>query len=285
MIDIERLSFGYDRRKPLFQNLNLRLEPGNVYGLLGLNGAGKSTLLKLMTGLLFADTGSLRSLGYAPAERKPGFLSQVFVLPEELNLPGVTIGEYIKTRAPFYADFKLDLLDRYLREFDLPRGNKLTKLSYGQKKKFLLSFGLACQSALLVMDEPTNGLDIPSKGQFRRLIAEALTPDRLFIISTHQVRDVESLIDPIVILHGGSVLFNHTIGEISARIRMAHTGTRPDPAADGLLHIEPAVGGFWSVWRDRNASDGSLDLEVLFNTIVSRPELGDSLFAAKGEAA
>jgi ABC-2 type transport system ATP-binding protein len=285
MIDIDHLSFRYAPRQSLFQDLSLSLEPGNIYGLLGLNGAGKSTLLRLMTGLLFADAGSLRSLGYAPAERKPGFLSQVFVLPEELNVPGVTIGEYVKTRAPFYPNFKLEHLERYLKEFDLPRDRKLTELSYGQKKKFLLSFGLACQSALLVMDEPTNGLDIPSKGQFRRLIAEALTPDRLFIISTHQVRDVESLIDPIVILHGGSVLLNHTVGEITSRIRMSHTGTRPDPAADGLLHTEPAVGGFWSVWKDRSASGGQLDLEVLFNTIISRPELGSSLFAVEGETA
>jgi ABC-2 type transport system ATP-binding protein len=250
-----------------------------------LNGAGKSTLLKLMTGLLFPDAGTLRSLDYTPAERKPGFLSQLFVLPEELNLPAVSIGEFVSARSPLYPSFDHEQLERYLTEFDLPRDRKLTKLSYGQKKKFLLSFGLACRSTLLVMDEPTNGLDIPSKGQFRRLIAEALTAERLFIISTHQVRDVESLIDPIVILHGGSVLFNHTIGEISSRIRMSHTATRPDSTAEGLLHTEPAVGGFWSVWSDRQASDGRLDLEVLFNTIISRPEIGRSVFAAQGEAA
>jgi ABC-2 type transport system ATP-binding protein len=285
MIDIDHLSFGYHRRQPLFRNLSLSLTPGNIYGILGLNGAGKSTLLKLMTGLLFPDAGALRSLDYTPAERKPGFLSQLFVLPEELNLPAVSVGEFVSARSPLYPSFDHEQLERYLTEFDLPRDRKLTKLSYGQKKKFLLSFGLACRSTLLVMDEPTNGLDIPSKGQFRRLIAEALTVERLFIISTHQVRDVESLIDPIVILHGGSVLFNHTIGEISSRIRMSHTATRPDPTADGLLHTEPAVGGFWSVWNDRQATDGLLDLEVLFNTIISLPEIGRSLFAAEGDAA
>ena len=285
MIDIDQLSFGYHPRRRLFESLNLNLKPGTIYGLLGLNGTGKSTLLKLITGLLFPGAGSVRSLGYEARNRQPGFLAQVFVLPEELNVPGVTLDEYVTSRAPFYPRFKHDELERYLKEFDLPRDRKLTELSYGQKKKFLLSFGLACHSALLVMDEPTNGLDIPSKGQFRRLIAEALTADRLFIISTHQVRDVESLIDPIVILHDGAVLLNRSIAEITSRIRMSHSPTRPDPKADGLLHTEPAIGGFWSVWKDSDASDGTLDLEVLFNTIVSNPALGRSLFATQGEAA
>lgn len=285
MIHVDNLAFGYHPRRLLFRELKLTLSPGTIYGLLGLNGTGKSTLLKLLTGLLFPLSGDVRALGHVPKNRNPDFLSQVFVLPEELNVPGVTIDEYVKTRAPFYPRFNADQLERYVKEFDLPRDRKLTALSYGQKKKFLLSFGLACNSALLLMDEPTNGLDIPSKGQFRRLIAEAMTADRLFVISTHQVRDVESLIDPIVILHEGAILFNRTIAEITSRIRMSHTGTRPDPNAEGLLHTEPAVGGFWSVWRDRDAGDGRLDLEVLFNTIVSNPALGRSLFATQEEAA
>jgi ABC-2 type transport system ATP-binding protein len=285
MIHVENLAFGYHPRRPLFRSLSLTLNAGTIYGLLGLNGTGKSTLLRLLTGLLFPGSGTVRCLGHVPRNRSPDFLAQVFVLPEELNVPGVTIAEYVKTRAPFYPNFQTTQLERYLKEFDLPRDLKLTALSYGQKKKFLLSFGLACQSPLLVMDEPTNGLDIPSKGQFRRLIAEAMTSERLFIVSTHQVRDVESLIDPIVILHDGAILFNRSIAEITSRIRMSHTGTRPDPNAQGLLHTEPAVGGFWSVWKDRDANDGRLDLEVLFNTIVSNPALGRSLFAAEGAAA
>jgi ABC-2 type transport system ATP-binding protein len=281
MIQINQLDFGYGPQA-LFRDMELTLVPGNIYGLLGINGAGKSTLLKLMTGLLFSESGSLRALGYDPARRDPGFLAQVFVLPEELNVPGITDREYLGSRAPFYPRFDHARFERYASEFELPRGRKLTTLSYGQKKKFLLAFGLACQSALLVMDEPTNGLDIPSKGQFRRLIADALTDERLFVISTHQVQDVASLIDPIVILHRGNVLLSRTMAEIAGKIRMQHGATRPDDAAEGLLYCEPAVGGYRSVWRDDDAGAGQVDLEVLFNTVVSRPEIFRGLFDDQG---
>ena len=285
MIGIEHLSFGYRPKEPLFADLSLSLTPGTVCGLLGLNGAGKTTLLKLMTGLLYPTTGALRALDYDPAERAPGFLSQVFMLPEELNVPRMSPQEYLAARAPFYPHFDRTAFERYAAEFNLPRDSRLTEFSYGQKKKFLLSFGLACKSALLIMDEPTNGLDIPSKGLFRRLVAEAVSEDRLFVISTHQVRDVESLIDPIVIVHEGRVLFNHSIDEISTHLKMTHTPTRPSSEADGLLHTEPAIGGFWSVWRDSTVAEGPLDLEVLFNTVISRPELGAALVSPRSGSA
>lgn len=282
MIDIENLRFGYSDQ-PLFKNLNLRLEPGNIYGLLGLNGAGKSTLLKLMTGLLFPDSGTIRSLDQDPAQRTPSFLSQIFVLPEELNLPGVTGEEYLATLAPFFANFDHRSFERYRKEFELPENMKLSSHSYGQKKKFLLSFGLASQAPLLVLDEPTNGLDIPSKGLFRRLVAEALTHDRIFVISTHQVKDVESLIDPIVILHEGQVLFNHAMGEITANVRMSKISTLPDPDAPKLIYSEPMVGGYWTVWAEGD-EDGSIDLEVLFNSVITNTGY-DALFHVEGVAA
>jgi ABC-2 type transport system ATP-binding protein len=283
MIEVSHLNFGYGR-DALFRDMDLTLMPGNIYGLLGVNGAGKSTLLRLATGLLFPGSGSLRSLGYDPARRQPGFLSQVFVLPEELNMPSLTDKQYVSLRAPFYPRFDHERFERYLAEFELPRGRRLTQLSYGQKKKFLLSFGLACQSALLLMDEPTNGLDIPSKGQFRRLIAEAASDERLFVISTHQVRDVAALIDPLVILHQGRVLLSRTMAEIAGRIRMEHTPTKPAADAPGLLHTESGVGGFWTVWRDHGGDGGQIDLEVLFNAVVSQPGICRDLFGSEGGA-
>lgn len=284
MIEINNLTFGYHRDK-LFQQMDLSLEPGNIYGLLGINGAGKSTLLKLMTGLLFPDSGSLTTLGYTPARRDPGFLARVSFLPEELNLGSITDRQFEYSVAPFYPNFSHEHFERYLREFDIPRNRRLSQLSYGQKKKFLLSFALASGTELLVLDEPTNGLDIPSKGLFRRLVAEALNDNQIFIISTHQVRDVESLIDNLVILHQGRVLLNQEMADISARINMTHTPTRPDPEEPGLLYCEPGVGGFWSVWHDNDTGGGVIDLEVLFNTIISSPDIYASLFNNEGEAA
>jgi len=281
MIEVNHLTFGYGR-ETLFRDMDMKLAPGSIYGLLGVNGAGKSTLLKVMTGLLFADEGKLTSLGFDPARRDPGFLARVFFLPEELNIPGITDVQYESLIAPFYPGFSHEQFMRYLKEFEVPRNRRLTQMSFGQKKKFLLSFGLACNTELLVLDEPTNGLDIPSKGLFRRLVAEALNDNQIFIISTHQVRDVENLIDRLVILHQGRVLLHQSMEAISTGMHMAHSLARPDPAAEGLLYSESGVGGYWSVWRGNDDDEGRIDLEVLFNTVISRPEVFTTLFEQQG---
>lgn len=282
MIEIKDLSFGYGRNE-LFNQMDLNLEPGNIYGLLGINGAGKSTLLKLVSGLLFPDSGKLTSLGHDPCKREPGFLSRISFLSEELNLATITDRQYIYFNTPFYPKFNHEQFERYLREFDIPRNRKLTQLSYGQKKKFMLSFALASGTEIVILDEPTNGLDIPSKGLFRRLVAEALNEDQIFIISTHQVRDVESLIDNLVILHQGKVMFNQSMAQVSSKIRMTQSPSRPDPGSSDLLYCEPGVGGYWTVWRDSDAEDGIIDLEILFNTVISQPEIYSNLFGQTGE--
>jgi len=280
MVELQGLSFSY-RRTPLFRGLALTLAPGNIYGVLGINGAGKSTLLRLLAGLLFADDGSVRVLGRDPARREPGYLAEVFVLPEELNVPSVSEQEYVRSRAPFYPRFDYDRYSRYLSELDIPRGRKLNALSHGQQKKLMLAFGLASNCSLLLLDEPTNGLDIPSKSQFRRLVAEALTPDRLFVISTHQVRDVGALIDPVVVLHRGTVLLNRGVEELGAQLHMSRSASPPDPHAPGLIHSEPGIGGFWGVWTGAAVRDeADIDLEVLFNALIAHP---DACAAALGE--
>jgi ABC-2 type transport system ATP-binding protein len=271
------MSFGYNSSN-LFSGLNLEMEQGNIYGLLGLNGAGKTTLMKLLTGLLFPKTGEIRVMGEDPSRRTPGLLSRIFVLPEELNTPSISEKEFLLSYTPFYPGYDRAQFERYLGEFDVPRNKKLNKLSLGQKKKFMLSFGLACGSELLILDEPTNGLDIPSKGLFRRLVAEALTEERIFIISTHQVRDVESLIDPITILHEGKVLFEHSMAEVNERLHMTRTSTPPAADAEGLIYSEAAVGGYWAVWKGADVNGGPIDLEILFNTVISRPEVYAGLF-------
>ena len=251
MVELERLRFGYGR-EALFRDMDLSLRPGAIHGLVGLNGAGKSTLLRLVAGLLFPAAGRVRVLGHEPCRRKPEFLSRIFVLPEELNVPGITDQEYVAARAPFYPVFDHVRMERHLEELDVPRGRRLTTLSHGQRKKFLLAFGLSTGASLVMMDEPTNGLDIPSKGLFRRLVAEALEEDRVFVIATHQVRDVEALIDRLLVLHDATVLFHGGVSRLSSSIRISLGTGRPDGNGKGLLYSEPTVGGYASVWRDAN---------------------------------
>ena len=279
MLEARHVNFGYGA-DPLFLDTDLTLAPGHIYGLLGLNGAGKTTLLKLMTGLLFPKSGQIAACGYDPARRDPGFLAKVFVLPEELNVPGVTGREFVAVRSPFYPEFDQARMQRYLEEFEIPGNKLLTALSHGQQKKFLLSFGLACNASLVLLDEPTNGLDIPSKGLFRRLVAEALSNDRAIVVSTHQVRDVESLVDLIVILHEGKVLLNHTVSELSGNLRFSVSGNRPGEG-DGLIYTERTVGGYASVFKDRGSDEGGLDMELLFKAVIANPATCAALLTAE----
>ena len=283
MVKLEGLGFGYGP-EALFRDMDLRLTPGSIHGLLGVNGAGKSTLLRLVAGLLFPASGRVRVLGREPSRREPGFLSRLFVLPEELNVPGITDREYLAVRAPFYPRFDHVRMERYLEELEVPRRRELISLSHGQKKKFLLSFGLSTNASLVLMDEPTNGLDIPSKGLFRRLVAEAVEEDRTFVIATHQVRDVEALVDRLLVLHDGRVLFDGGVSELSGSIRISVGTSRPDDNGKGLLYVEPTVGGFASVWKDANAGDGHLDLEILFKAVIARPDEFAALSAKRDQA-
>ncbi|MCY4550947.1 MAG: ABC transporter ATP-binding protein [Defluviicoccus sp.] len=277
MVELERVRFGY-RGRGIFEAVDLVLEPGRIYGLLGLNGAGKSTLLKLLSGLLFPDSGRIRVFGHEPARRTPEFLAGIFMLSEALHLPAIPDRQYVSLRAPFYPQFDADLMERLLGELEVPRGQKLANLSLGERKKFALAFGLACRPSLLILDEPTNGLDIPSKGLFRRIVAESLTGDRILVIATHQVRDVEALIDTILVLHQGRFLLRRGMEETASGLRFSRDPGPPDPQSDALLYSEPAVGGYASVWADPDESGGQPDLELLFKAAIANPGAFARLF-------
>jgi ABC-2 type transport system ATP-binding protein len=258
MIEIRDLSFSYSREK-LFSQLNLSLRPGNICGLLGKNGAGKTTLLKLLAGLLFPQNGENRIMGLRPDDRLPGFLQELSFLPEEFSLPSVSPRKYERLYAPF----------------ELNPNQNLDRCSFGQKKKFLLAFGLSTDCRLTLLDEPTNSLDIPSKRQFRKALASVLNEDRLIIISTHQARDLEHLIDPVVILDEGQIIFNHSLEEISNRLCVRR---QPNPpSADEVFYSEKTMEGYLVVAENTEHEETKLDLELLFNTVIqSREKLSEA---------
>ncbi len=270
MLQIEQLSFGYGKKRPLFDHLNLTLPSGNIYGLLGKNGAGKSTLLKIISGLLFPSHGKLDVVGFQPKDRFPQFLQEIYLITEEFHLPSLTMERYVKLYSPFYPRFSYSLFDAYIEEFKLPKGQKLSTLSYGQKKKFLLSFGLATDCKLLVLDEPTNGLDIPSKSQFRKVIANAIHEDRSFIISTHQVRDMENLIDPVIILDEGEIVFFQDYEQISRKLAFSRQATLPYDGS--LVYSESSFGGYTVVKENIGGEETNMNLEILFNAVISNKE-------------
>jgi ABC-2 type transport system ATP-binding protein len=265
MIQIKDLKFGYSKQRALFKDLELSLKPGSITGLLGKNGAGKTSLLKLMTGLLFPQSGDLMVLGHLPRKREVSMLNDVFLVPEEFYFPAISFSDYLKAYAPFYPRFDYELMDRLIEEFELPTENNLQRLSLGQKKKFLIAFALSTRCRLLVLDEPTNGLDIPSKSLFRKVLAGSLDEDQLVVISTHQVKDVENLIDTIIILDNGKVIFQQTMEEISSKVCFT-SGSSDD--TKGAIYSEVVPGGY-RLMTPKTDEETEIDIELLFNAIIT----------------
>ena len=264
MVRIRNIHFGYSRKRPLFQHLDLTLERGHIYGLLGKNGAGKSTLLRNIVGLAFPQAGTCEVLGQPAARRRPAMLADLFFLPEEIYVPAVTAAKFVAQTAGFYPKFDQQALAHYLSEFEVPAQAVLSALSFGQQKKFMIAFALAANTGLLVLDEPTNGLDIPSKAQFRKLMATALTEERCLIVSTHQVRDLESLIDTVLVLHGQRIVLNADLAELGERLTFA---TVPE-AGSADLYAEESMRGAQVIRPNRGGMAGRVDLELLFNALV-----------------
>jgi ABC-2 type transport system ATP-binding protein len=268
MIDLKNLGFRYSRKgAALFSDLNLHVPAGTICGMLGANGAGKSSLLKLIAGLSFPQAGQCRVLGHEPARREPAFLADIFLLPEEFDLPGFDAATYERRYGSLYPRFDPQLLGRLLEDLQVSRRQKLDTLSLGQKKKFLLAFGLATQASLMILDEPTNGLDIPSKSQFRKLLINHFQPDRSFLISTHQAHDLQGLIDSVMVLARGQILLHATVEALESRL---HVSVEPLPPIDAL-YAEQTLEGFRVVRRNPGAGDSRLDLELMFGLATADP--------------
>jgi ABC-2 type transport system ATP-binding protein len=268
MVNVQNVTFSYNRRTELLSNLSLKLEAGRIHGLLGKNGEGKSTLLKLISGLDFPKAGSIDTLGFNPIKRNPAMLQEIFFLPEELPQLTLSIENYEKVYAPFYPKFNSEQFNGYLKEFDIDnKKSMLNKLSHGQKKKVFVAFGLATNTKLLLMDEPTNGLDIPSKGQFRRMVASAIDENRCLIISTHQVHDLDSLIDSITVMEKHEIVFNQPIEEITKKLffRVADRNDKDE----SVIYSEDTLRGLYQVCENKTGEESKLDIELLFNAILT----------------
>ena len=271
MVTIENLSFAFVKHQPLFDGLSLKLETGNTYGLFGLNGAGKTTLLNHISGMLFPAEGSCKILGLSSRNRTPEILRELYVLPEQFDLPPLTVRAYSDIHAPFYPRFDHEYLLSTLQEMEVDSKKKLTNLSYGQRKKFLIAFALASNARLLLMDEPTNGLDIPSKSQFRKIMAAADHSGRCTVISTHQVRDLEAMIDNITVLNNGKIIFQQGVGAISDKLSFEKI---PEGDNRFVLYAEEIFGGKSAILpKKEGGKETQIDLELLFNGIIQKADV------------
>ena len=280
MITIKNLTFGYSKQKMLFKDLDLSMREGHIYGLLGKNGTGKTTLLKIITGLCFPQGGEVSTTDYPAPLRQAGMLENLFFLTEEIFTPHLKIKDYVKANAPFYKHFNLEQFNEYLSLFDMDNQNDyLTKMSLGQKKKVMICFALACNTPVLIMDEPTNGLDIPSKSTFRKILAMAADEGKTIVISTHQVRDLHSLIDAVIILEQGKILLNADIDTIARQLLFKVNEDNNIDEAD-ILYKEESLKGDVVVAINKEHQESKVDIELLFNAVMNHPQKINEIFHA-----
>ena len=267
MIQINHLRFRYPKGKSILNDISLDFTKGNIYGLFGKNGEGKTSLMKIMAGLLFAKSGSFTVNADNGLKRGVQSLRHLFLVPEDFELSGVSITTYEKINAPFYPQFSREEFYKLIGEFDLSKNDNIARLSFGQKKKVLIAFGIATNTELLLMDEPTNGLDIPSKSQFRRIMASVSDENKCIIISTHQVRDLHSLINHIVVLDHAKVVFDQALSNISEHLWF---GKPKDIHKGSAVYSEVGFNGKIVLQRD-DLDETEVDLELLFNAVLSEP--------------
>jgi ABC-2 type transport system ATP-binding protein len=266
MIVSKSISFNYKRKMSLFDNLSINIDSG-IVGLLGKNGAGKSTLLKIFAGLLKPKTGELMINGYIPLERHPDYLADIYMVPEEFVLPSIPINYFVKAYKIFYPRFDEDKLNWIFEEFELQKSEYLHRLSHGQRKKFLIAFALASNCKILMLDEPTNGLDIPSKSLFRKVLVSSTSEEQLILISTHQVKDVDTVLDEIMVIERGSLAFQKRMEDVGREYNF-RTVSNLDALENILYHEKSPMG--YRVVVPAIDSESAIDLELLFNAIINK---------------
>lgn len=206
-------------------------------------------------------------MGDETSQRRPSTLSRIFILPEEFYLPACNFRTFVRRYAKFYPKFSDETLRASLDTFDMPYDMPLSELSMGNKKKAYVCFALATNVPLLLMDEPTNGLDIPSKSQFRRAISRTMTDDKSVLISTHQVRDVDTLLDHVTIIDDGRVLLNGDTYNITSSLAFSERGMN-EPTNDTIF-TQPSIRGNKVICCNNKGEETPFDLELLFTAVVN----------------
>ena len=273
MIQVNKISYNYPAKwknystkdNSVFWNFSLTLEENKIYGLLGKNGVGKSTLLYLLAGLNRPSKGTVRIDDDVVTDHNPLTMSKIFIVTEEFELPNMSLQKYVKLYRPFYPDFSDEIFSKCLNDFEIGDISDLGAISMGTKKKVYMSFALATNAKYLLMDEPTNGLDIESKSLFRKVIAQNMTDDRTMIISTHQVHDVENIIDHVLILGEKKLLFNKSIAELSDEYVFE---LRDPDEMGGVIYSENSLQGTSVIARRTpRGTETPVNLELLYNAV------------------
>jgi len=231
-------SFG---RHLVFSNLNVKLSAGKVHGLLGLNGEGKTTLIRILLGVIPADTGSIYYKDALLSFRSAAYKEEVGYIPEDpFFFGGMRVGELLDFNAPFYRRWDGRRAEELLKRFSLDRRARIKTLSRGMKLRLEMAVALAARPALLVLDDPTSGLDVPTRHDFLQdIIRELADSGTTIFFSTHLVHELERIVDHLFILHRGRLILDEayeTVKNSIRRVRLAFPGDSPETlGVDGVL--------------------------------------------------
>lgn len=283
MIRVDNLEFSYKGRN-VFSGIEMDFEKGGIYGLLGRNGVGKTTLMKLVSGLLKDKGRRLTVDEYIPFERKPSFLQKVYFLPDSFSAMPCTIEEYAMAYGSFYPYFDMELLHSCLSVLDVPSNVIMSKQSFGQQKKAMIAFAVSLNTELLLLDEPGNGLDIPSRLQLKRLLPNLTRKGNTILISTHQVKDIESVADHIIILDNGQVVLDSSVEAIAQNLSFVESKNR----IFGALAVIPVAKGVVNICMNKHEctviqngddceKDNKIDFEALFEAVLKDKTVFDGI--------
>jgi len=275
MINVSKVDFAYPKKANIFSQLDLELKAGKIYGLLGKNGMGKSTLMRLLAGLHHPVSGSIDHDDISVGQRKVSSIKDIFFLSEETFVSSLSVYQYINTYKKLYTELDEESFYKNLAYLDIDESSILTQLSLGQKKKFLLSFGLSCGAKYLFLDEPTSHLDIPSKQKFRRLIADNFSPSQMIIISTHHIEEISALLDNIIILDKGFISLDVAITEIEKKLACISNSNEVHETA---IHTEFQLGKYVHLIENTDNIDSEISLPLLFNAVTENPQVISSVF-------
>ncbi|MDE7443247.1 MAG: ABC transporter ATP-binding protein [Muribaculaceae bacterium] len=265
MITLENLTYYYRKGIPAIDVVNANIGSG-MYLLLGENGAGKTTLWKLISGLLYPRSGECRINNQNVASRQPLTLRDIFYLGDNMVFPADTINTMAAIHAPFYPTFNARQLAANLEMFGMNGYEKLNSLSLGNRHKAQVAYALALGTQVLLMDEPTNGLDITSKQILAKMIAQCVSEEQTVIVSTHNVDNFPNLYDGVIVLSHGRMLLNAPIWQITERI--SFNASMEVPATD-TLYSEQRFGLYRTITPNTTGDETTLDYTLLYNSLMS----------------
>jgi len=206
-------------KKEVLHNVNLELEKGKIYGLIGRNGAGKTTLLSILSAQNPASEGEILLNGESVWENKEALKHIYFA--REINgaassaISGFKVKEYLKIASEYLPNWDEELAEQLIKLFHLDKKKRIIKLSKGMSSMLTIVVALASKAEFTFLDEPVAGLDVVARDQFYRILLDEFTESgRTFVISTHIIEEAEDLFEEVIFLHKGEILLKENTQEL-----------------------------------------------------------------------